>query len=48
MGSHKSRFGEGIYIYIMLTHRSYDIPPPGYDAKDKKNSTNDRRYKGVP
>jgi 2,3-bisphosphoglycerate-dependent phosphoglycerate mutase len=28
--------------------RSYDIPPPGFDAADPSNPINDRRYHGIP
>jgi 2,3-bisphosphoglycerate-dependent phosphoglycerate mutase len=39
------KFGEQ---QVMLWRRSYDVPPPAFEASDERNPARDRRYAGVP
>jgi 2,3-bisphosphoglycerate-dependent phosphoglycerate mutase len=39
------KFGEQ---QVLMWRRSYDIPPPPFEASDERNPARDRRYAGVP
>ena len=39
------KFGEQ---QVLVWRRSYDIPPPAFEAADEKNPSRDRRYASVP